>query len=118
MIKPPERFCDQCEIDIPSGQVYATLTVPIPPSLRAKLVEHVSKDITERFKGSPLAGIITPDGMVPNVWEMEICTACIFDKFEKLGDIIRQQVMAALQRKVDAQNRQRRSLEDLDVEAH
>lgn len=118
MIKPTERFCDQCEIDIPPGQVYASLSVPIPPSLRAKLIEHISKDITERFKGSPLAGIITPDNMVPNVWQLEICTSCIFEKFEKLGEVIKRDVMAAISRKVEADNRQRRSLEELDVEAH
>lgn len=110
MIIPSRCMCDFCNTEIPEGRLVVKIQLPIPPSVRRELIDHVGKELPQRFASSPLSAIgFSAEMFVPSTWTLEICVGCAHGIFpdvngkiiEQIRDVMRRQAIAK-RRNIDA----------------
>lgn len=112
MLIPSARQCDFCQQPIVSGDRYASLIVPLPPSVRELILRHLDRQLIAAHGSAPPPGLVA--AMVPQEWTLEICVRCTFGIFPEVRQRIEAQVTDTLDRQLAAQARARESLQELE----
>jgi hypothetical protein len=114
MIEPAKTFCNFCKNEIKQGNAVVKIALPLPPKLRRDLIGAVEAELTARFKGSPLAGMISVESMLPTTWQLESCTACAYAILPDAQAMVELEVREAIMRRLASQRRSVEAGRELD----
>jgi len=102
MIIPAVRRCDFCGGVIATHQPFTKVTIPMPRAVRDEVRRHVEAEVQPRYKGSPLAGLIDYEAMIPGTWELEQCVNCTATLLPTAAGTMTAQIRATIDRQIAA----------------
>lgn len=115
---PSKKLCDICGMEIQDGSVYATLDMPIPPSLRAEIAKMIKDDPPPQpTMMGPMVVMAMPE-QVPNDWQLEMHPDCAHGFLpENMRDKIKTMIFDLIRRKQAAKARAKESAAELEIES-
>lgn len=114
MKHPSITDCDLCKNVIPRGVKYAAITIPLAKTDRAEIRETIVSDIQAMPSPASTFGPFTPENMVPEYWQFDVCIECIEGILPMLASLKTTQIRRLLKEKAAVRERTKRQEETED----
>lgn len=115
MLIPARLACDFCTNVIEEGTHYATLKLPIPPSLRREMLAFAEEHMMPRLQHSPISVIMGGvEHMIPQTWKLAVCVDCAYGILPTLRDTVTTQIRESIASAIKVKRRAAESLADLE----